>query len=72
MDFEDTFAPVIRYESLRILLAICARNQWRPRQSDVKSTFLYDKLKEEVYMRPPPGLVTETKYGNLLTDAYNI
>ena len=29
-DFEDTFAPVIRYESLRLLLAICARNKWRP------------------------------------------
>jgi len=26
--FEDTFAPVIRYESLRLLLAICARNRW--------------------------------------------
>jgi len=29
-DFEDTFTPVIRYESLRLLLAICARNKWRP------------------------------------------
>jgi len=27
-DFEDTFAPVIRYESLRLLIAICARNKW--------------------------------------------
>jgi len=54
-NFEDTFAPVIRYELLRLLLAICARNKWRPRQFDVKSAFLYGKLKEEVYMRPPPG-----------------
>jgi len=28
-DFEDTFAPVIRYKSLRLVIAICARNQWR-------------------------------------------
>jgi len=42
-DFVDTFAPVIRYESLRLLLAICARNKWRPRQFDVKSAFLYGK-----------------------------
>jgi len=54
-DFEDTFAPVIRYESLRLLLAICARNKWRLRQFDVKSAFLHGKLKEEVYMRPPPS-----------------
>jgi len=54
-DFKDTFAPVIRYESLGLLLAICTRNKWRPREFDVKSAFLYGKLKEEVYMRPPPG-----------------
>jgi len=54
-DFEDTFASVIRYESLRLLIAISARNKWRPRQFDVKSAFLYGKLKEDVYMRPPPG-----------------
>ena len=54
-DFEDTFAPVIRYESLCLLLALWAKNKWRPRQFDVKSAFLYGKLKEEVYMPPPPG-----------------
>jgi len=54
-DFEDSFAPVIRYESLRLLIAIWARNKWRLRQFDVKSAFLYGKLKEEVYLRPPPG-----------------
>jgi len=54
-DFEDTCAPVIRYELLRLLLAICARNRWRLRQFDVKSAFLYGKLKQEVYMQPPSG-----------------
>jgi len=54
-NFEDTFAPVIRYESLRLLIAICARNKWRPRQFDVISAFLHGKLKEEVYMRPLPA-----------------
>jgi len=48
--FEDTFAPVIRYESRGLRSAICARNKWRPRQFDVKSAFFYCKLKEEVYM----------------------
>jgi len=34
-DFEDTFAPFIQYESLRLLIAICARNKWRPGQFDI-------------------------------------
>ena len=55
-DFEDTFAPVICHESLRLHLALCARNKWRLHQFEVKSVFLYSKLKEEVYMGPAPGL----------------
>jgi len=64
-DFEHTFAPFILYESLRLLLAICARNKARPRQFDVKSPFLYGKLKEEVYMRPPPGCSDRDKVWKL-------
>jgi len=54
-DFEDTFAPVIRDESLRVLPAICAKNKWPPWQFDLKSAFLYGELQEEVYMLPPSG-----------------
>jgi len=54
-NFRDTFTPVIRYESLRLLLAICDSNKWRQQQFDLKSAFLFGKLKNEVYMRPPPG-----------------
>ena len=47
-DYEETFAPVARYDSFRILLAIAARNSWRPQQMDVKTAFLYGNLKEEI------------------------
>ena len=70
-DFEDTFAPVIRYESLRLLLALCARNKWRPRQFDVKSAFLYGKLKE-VYMRPPSGFSDGDKVWKLNRCIYGL
>jgi len=71
-DFEDTFAPVIRYESLRFLLAICAKNQWRRRQFDVKSAFLYRELKEEVYMQPPSGFSDGDKVWKLNRCLYGL
>ena len=54
-DFDETFAPVVRYESLRLLLAISAQKGWKPRQYDVKSAFLYGRLQETIYMRPLQG-----------------
>jgi hypothetical protein len=54
-DFDEIFAPVLRYESLRLLLALTAHFGWKPRQFDVKSAFLYGELTEDVYMHPLPG-----------------
>jgi len=54
-DYDDIFAPVVHYDSLRLLLALSACKGWRPRQLDVKTAFLYGILKEEVYMDLPEG-----------------
>jgi len=54
-DYDEIFAPIVRYDSLRLLLAISACKGWRPRQLDVKTAFLYGILKEEVYMDLPEG-----------------
>lgn len=54
-DYDEIFAPVVRYESLRLLLALCAHFGWTARQLDVKSAFLYGILSEEIYMHPLPG-----------------
>jgi hypothetical protein len=50
LDFEDTFAPVVRLESIRILLAYAAHHSFRLFQMDVKSAFLNEPIKEEVYV----------------------
>jgi hypothetical protein len=55
LDFEETFAPVARQESIRILLAYAAHHSFRLFQMDVKSAFLYGPIKEEVYVKQPPG-----------------
>ena len=50
VDFDDAFAPVARMESVRLLLALAAQEGWRVHHMDVKSAFLNDDLKEEVYV----------------------
>jgi len=49
-DYDDMFALVVCFDSLRLLLALSACKGWRPRQLDVKTVFLYGILKEEVHM----------------------
>jgi hypothetical protein len=59
LDFEETFAPVARLESIRILLAYVAHHSFRLFQMDVKSAFLNGPIKEEVYVEQPPGFEDE-------------
>jgi hypothetical protein len=55
LDFEETFAPVARLESIRILLAYAAHHSFKLFKMDVKSAFLNGPIKEEVYVGQPPG-----------------
>jgi hypothetical protein len=63
LDFEETFAPVARLESIRILLAYVAHHSFRLFQMDVKSAFLNGPIKEEVYVEQPPGF-EDDRYPN--------
>jgi hypothetical protein len=56
LDFEETFAPMARLESIRILLAYAAHHSFRLFQMDVKSAFLNGPIKEEVYVEQPLAL----------------
>lgn len=56
IDFTDTFAPVIRYESIRTILSIAAKNDWDIVQLDVETAFLNGELFEEIYMKQPEGV----------------
>ncbi|GJZ83340.1 retrovirus-related pol polyprotein from transposon TNT 1-94 [Tanacetum coccineum] len=55
INYDETFAPVARMEAIRIFLAFAAYMNFKVYQMDVKSTFLNGKLKEEVYVKQPPG-----------------
>jgi hypothetical protein len=55
LDFGETYAPVARLESIRILFSCAAHHDFKLHQMDVKSAFLNGPLQEEVYVEQPPG-----------------
>jgi hypothetical protein len=55
IDFTETFAPVVRLESMRAALAIAALQDLEIIQMDIRGAYLNGELKEEIYMRQPPG-----------------
>eukprot|EP00253_Pinus_taeda_P036573 PITA_36573 len=60
-NYSDTFAPVARMETVRIVVVIDAQHKWKVYQMDVKSMFLNGVLKKEVYVVQPPGYEVEGK-----------
>ncbi|KAB2602155.1 hypothetical protein D8674_003160 [Pyrus ussuriensis x Pyrus communis] len=61
IDFNETFAPVARLDTIRTLIALAAQKEWQLFQLDVKSAFLNGVLKEEVYVDQPQGFVIQGK-----------
>jgi hypothetical protein len=59
LDFGETFSPVIRLESIQILLVYATQHDFKLYQMDIKSAFLNDPIKEEVYVQQPPGFESE-------------
>ena len=53
VDYEETFAPVARYTSIRAVISIAAEMGWRIHQMDVKTAFLNGVIQEEMDIEQP-------------------
>ena len=61
IDYDDTFASVARYTTIRTIISLAAVFGWKLHQMDVKTTFLNGKIEEEVYIEQPEGFLTHGK-----------
>jgi hypothetical protein len=71
-DFDEIFSSVVRYESLRLLFALFAQREWKSQQCDIKTAFLYDDLKEEIYMKLPSEHRQANKVARLQKCIYDL
>jgi hypothetical protein len=60
-DYDEMFAPVARYTSIRAIISLAASMGWNLHQMDVKTTFLNGAIEEEVYIEQPQGFEVHSR-----------
>ncbi|RVW82645.1 Retrovirus-related Pol polyprotein from transposon RE1 [Vitis vinifera] len=65
VDYQETFSPVAKLNTVRVLLSLAANLDWPLHQFDVKNAFLHGDLEEDIYMDIPSGYVANTE-GNIV------
>ena len=61
VDYDEMFALVARYTSIKMIIALASTMGWRLHQMDVKTAFLNGEIEEEVYVEQPDGFVVHGK-----------
>ena len=66
LDYLDTYAPVTRLETVRLLCAMANEKDWEIRHIDVKTAYLNGDVDEEIYMEIPDGYQAKGFKGKVL------
>ncbi|KAL2527282.1 cysteine-rich RLK (RECEPTOR-like protein kinase) 8 [Abeliophyllum distichum] len=61
MDYNEIFSPVVKYKTMRLILALAVQFDWELEQMDVRTAFLHEVMEEEIYMAQPPGFKEKGK-----------
>ena len=61
IDYEETFAPIARYTSIKTIIALATKMKWKLHKMDVKTTFLNGVIEEEVYIEQPQWFEVEDR-----------
>jgi hypothetical protein len=73
VNYEETFAPTIRLDAMRMILATAAKNRWKVHQMDAVAAFLAASLQEEIFMKVPTELQQYFgKYVQILKSLYGL
>lgn len=57
VDFSETFSPIFKHATIRLILSIVVTNNWPIQQIDVQNAFLHGDLHKEVFVTKPPGYI---------------
>ena len=66
VEYFDTYAPVVQWSTVRLVITMVLANNWTTRQVDYTNAFAQDDLKEEVYIEPPKGFLRKDKKDSVL------
>ena len=66
INYDEIYAPIVRFDTIRILIALAALKGWQIHHLDIKSAFLNGEINEVIHVKQPEGFLVKGKEGHVL------